>query len=127
MLKHLSRTAVTVNYLNVSHSNGQCATGRLFDFIGNVHDIESFYGGASSLELSQLLFSTHWGHLSVIFLWLSGTLFHIGWTGNYSYWKVNPISTIAISHAIWDPHFSAVATTSSTEYLFNSTPSYSGV
>lgn len=127
MLKHLSYTAVTVNYLSISHSNGQCATGRLLDFIGNVHDIESFYGGASGLELSQLLFSTHWGHLSIVFLWLSGTLFHVGWTGNYSYWKVNPISTIAISHVIWDPHFSVVAITLNTEYLFNSTPSYSRV
>lgn len=71
------------------------------------------------------MFATHWGHLAIIFLWLSGTLFHIRWTGNFSYWKLNPISTIAVSHLIWDPHFSASYTRG--DVSFNSTPSYSGI
>jgi photosystem I P700 chlorophyll a apoprotein A2 len=101
--------------------NGRTSSSRLFEFIGAVHDIESFQGVANSLDITQYIFVTHWGHLSVIFIWLSGTLFHIGWTGNYSYWKINPISTIAISHPIWDPHISVDSGT------YISTPSYSGV
>ena len=60
----------------------------------------------------------------MIFLWISGTLFHISWTGNFILWRLNPVSTIAISHPIWDPHFYASVKTGS--YL-SSTPSYSGV
>jgi photosystem I P700 chlorophyll a apoprotein A2 len=43
--------------------------------------------------------------LSIIVLWVSGNLFHIGWNGNYELWIKNPIATIPIAHGIWDPHF----------------------
>lgn len=101
--------------------NGRCATSRILDFVGNLHDLEAYQSINNNLALTQYIYSTHWGHLAVIYLWLSGTLFHIGWTGNFSTWLKNPVSTIAISHPIWDPHFS-----SSTSY-FNSVPAYSGV
>ena len=29
------------------------------------------------------------------------------WNGNYELWLLNPIATIAIAHAIWDPHFAS--------------------
>jgi photosystem I P700 chlorophyll a apoprotein A2 len=99
----------------------------VFDFIGNVHDIESYHGVVTGLEVNQFIFGTHWGHLAIIFLWLSGTLFHIGWTGNFSYWRINPVSTIAISHSIWDPHFASAAYSSAGTTYFNNTPSFSGV
>jgi photosystem I P700 chlorophyll a apoprotein A2 len=43
--------------------------------------------------------------LSIIFLWVSGNLYHIGWNGNYELWIKNPIATMPIAHGIWDPHF----------------------
>lgn len=109
--------------------NGKSATLRVFDFIGNVHDIEAFQGIQSSLELNNYIFVTHWGHLAVIFLWLAGSMFHIGWTGNYVLWKMNPISTIPIAHTVWDPHFpSEVSRTAdlSSTYI-SSVPSYGGL
>ena len=44
--------------------------------------------------------------MAIIFVWVSGNLFHIGWNGNYELWVKNPIKSMPIAHGIWDPHFS---------------------
>jgi photosystem I P700 chlorophyll a apoprotein A2 len=126
LVHHISGTVQTERRFATpySRSYGQCATARLFDFVGNIHDIEAYQGLSNNLAITQYLFATHWGHLSVIFLWVSGTLFHIGWTGNFVLWRSNPVATIAISHPVWDPHFYVSADTGT--YL-TSTPSYCGV
>ena len=59
-----------------------------------------------------MLFS-HWGHLAIIFVWVSSNLFHIRWNGNYSLWVLNPIATIPIAHGIWD---SDCANTNTSDY-----------
>jgi len=88
------------------HQSNGAATGRFFQVIGNIHDIESYYGvHGSSVNLQ--IFLSHFGHLAIIFLWCAGNLFHIGWNGNYELWILNPISTMPIAHGIWDPHFGA--------------------
>jgi len=81
------------------------ATGRYFQVIGNIHDIESYFGIDNALALNTQILLSHWGHLSIIFLWVSGNLYHIGWNGNYELWIKNPIATMPIAHGIWDPHF----------------------
>jgi photosystem I P700 chlorophyll a apoprotein A2 len=91
--------------LYACQSNGRCATGRYFQVIGNIHDIESYFGIDNALSLNTQIFLSHWGHLAIIFLWVSGNLFHIGWNGNYELWVKNPIATMPIAHGIWDPHF----------------------
>jgi photosystem I P700 chlorophyll a apoprotein A2 len=75
--------------------------------LGNIHDITSQYGGGDYYRLTAVLFSTHWGHLSVLALWLGGTLYHIIWTGNYEAWYSNPVCCLPISHSVWDPHHPA--------------------
>ncbi|QNI44248.1 photosystem I core protein PsaB [Synechococcus sp. WH 8101] len=56
-------------------------------------------------KLYQKLFSTHFGHLAIIGLWVSGNLFHIAWQGNFEQWVADPLHVRPIAHAIWDPHF----------------------
>jgi photosystem I P700 chlorophyll a apoprotein A2 len=56
-------------------------------------------------KLYQKLFSTHFGHLAIIGLWVSGNLFHIAWQGNFEQWVTDPLHIRPIAHAIWDPHF----------------------
>lgn len=99
------------------------STGRLFHYIGNIHDLESYSAVDNSLSLYTRIFSSHWGHLSIIFLWFSGVLFHIAWTGNFSVWVKNPLCSIPIGHSIWDPHFSSYAY----EAYSSSNTSYGGV
>ena len=86
-------------------SNGRCATNKYFQIIGSIHDIESYFGIDNTSSLNVQIFFSHWGHLAIIFLWVSRNLFHIGWNGNYELWVKNPIATIPIAHGIWDPHF----------------------
>ena len=86
--------------------NGAASTGRFFSSIGRCHDIESSYAVAP-FTLGPLLFSTHFGQLSVIFLWLAGSIFHICWHGNFEIWSSNPCGVIPVAHAVWDPNFPA--------------------
>jgi photosystem I P700 chlorophyll a apoprotein A2 len=84
---------------------GRCATNRYFQVLGNIHDIESYSSIDHTFSCNVQIFLCHWGHVAIIFMWVSGNLFHIGWNGNYELWKQNPIGTLPIAGSIWDPHF----------------------
>ena len=84
---------------SLHQSNGRCATNKYFQIIGCIHDIESYFGIDNTSSLNVQIFKSHWGHLSIIVLWVSRNLFHIGWNGNYELWVKNPIATIPISDA----------------------------
>jgi photosystem I P700 chlorophyll a apoprotein A2 len=89
-----------------SHTLGsRCATNRYFQVLGNVHDIESYFGIDNAVSLTAQIVLCHWGHTSIILLWASGNLFHVGWMGNYHLFTGNPIKTQPIAHGIFDPHF----------------------
>jgi photosystem I P700 chlorophyll a apoprotein A2 len=79
-------------------------TRRIWYGIATAHDFES-HDGMTEERLYQKLFSTHFGHLAIIGLWVSGNLFHIAWQGNYEQWVADPLHVRPIAHAIWDPHF----------------------
>ena len=85
--------------------DGRCATNKYFQIIGSIHDIESYFGIDNTASLTVQIVLCHWGHTSIILVWVSRNLFHIGWIGNYELWKQNPIKTIPIAHSIFDPHF----------------------
>jgi photosystem I P700 chlorophyll a apoprotein A2 len=56
-------------------------------------------------NLYQKIFASHFGHIAIIFLWTSGTLFHVAWQGNFEQWIKDPLNVRPIAHAIWDPQF----------------------
>ena len=85
--------------------NGRCATSRYLQVVGSIHDIESYFGIDNTLSLNLQIFTAHWGHLTIILIWVSGNLYHIASNANYSLWVKNPIPSIPIAHNIWDPHF----------------------
>ena len=91
----------------------RCATKKYFQIIGSIHDIESYFGIDNHTSLNVQMLFCHWGHLAIIFVWVSRNLFHIGWNGNYSLWVLNPIATIPIAHGIWDPD---LANTNTSDY-----------
>ena len=99
------KTCWAAHMHSTCQSNGRCATNKYFQIIGSIHDIESYFGIDNTSTLNVQIFFSHWGHLSIIFLWVSRNLYHIGWNGNYELWVKNPIATIPIAHGIWDPHF----------------------
>ncbi|MFN7900078.1 MAG: photosystem I core protein PsaB [Synechococcaceae cyanobacterium] len=89
-------------------------TRRIWYGIATAHDFES-HDGMTEERLYQKLFSTHFGHLAIIGLWVSGNLFHVAWQGNFEQWVADPLHVRPIAHAIWDPHFGQGAITAFTQ------------
>jgi photosystem I P700 chlorophyll a apoprotein A2 len=79
-------------------------TRRIWYGIATAHDFE-LHDGMTEENLYQKIFASHFGHLAIIFLWTSGTLFHVAWQGNFEQWIKDPLNVRPIAHAIWDPHF----------------------
>ena len=79
-------------------------TRRIWYGMATAHDFE-IHDGMTEENLYQKIFASHFGHLAIIFLWTSGTLFHVAWQGNFEQWIKDPINIHPIAHAIWDPHF----------------------
>ncbi len=79
-------------------------TRRIWYGIATAHDFE-LHDGMTEENLYQKIFASHFGHIAIIFLWTSGTLFHVAWQGNFEQWITNPLEIKPIAHAIWDPHF----------------------
>jgi photosystem I P700 chlorophyll a apoprotein A2 len=83
-------------------------TRRIWYGIATAHDFE-LHDGMTEENLYQKIFASHFGHLAIIFLWTSGTLFHVAWQGNFEQWVKDPLNTRPIAHAIWDPQFGSAA------------------
>lgn len=79
-------------------------TRRIWYGIATAHDFET-HDGMTEENLYQKIFASHFGHLAIIFLWTSGSLFHVAWQGNFEQWVKDPLNVRPIAHAIWDPQF----------------------
>ena len=103
-------------------------TRRIWYGIATSHDFEA-HDNVTEENLYQKIFASHFGHLAIIFLWTSGTLFHVAWQGNFEAWIANPLKVKPIAHAIWDPHFGQAALKAFSRSGFNYPVdiSYSGV
>lgn len=85
-------------------------------------DIESYSRIDNYLELNAELFISHWCHLSVIWFWMAGNVFHLGWNGNYS-----SISYLPVAHGIWDPHLTNIETYTASSNNYPVVITYSGI
>jgi len=106
VLQHMIGLSKDYSVTQNLYLDGRCAsTNKYFQVLGNIHDIESYFGVDNVLGSYVQIFLCHWGHNAVIFMWISANLTHVACFGNYELWKHNPIKTIAIAHSIFDPHF----------------------
>jgi photosystem I P700 chlorophyll a apoprotein A2 len=96
----------------------------VFQSLGGIHDIESNMSLGSGFSVSSQVFSSHWAHLSVLFLWASGIIFHLGWCGNYDLWLEEPLGIIPIGHSIWDPNFTSLENSGSGSSVIESSGLY---
>jgi photosystem I P700 chlorophyll a apoprotein A2 len=103
-------------------------TRRIWFGIATSHDFES-HDGMTEKNLYQKIFASHFGQLSIIFLWTSGNLFHVAWQGNFEQWVTDPIHVRPVAHAIYDPQFGQPAIEAFTKSQLSSPVniSYSGV
>ncbi|MGB3787389.1 MAG: photosystem I core protein PsaA [Phormidesmis sp.] len=72
-------------------------------WIWNLHaDAHDFDSHTSDLEdISRKIFSAHFGHLAVVFIWLSGMYFHGARFSNYESWMNNPIGIKPSAQVVW--------------------------
>jgi photosystem I P700 chlorophyll a apoprotein A1 len=77
----------------------------IWDFHADVHDFSAF----SSLTNSRIrsnnaarIFSAHFGHLGIVFIWLSGLFYHGAKFSNYERWLTDPIHIKPGSQVVWD-------------------------
>ncbi|NET36005.1 MAG: photosystem I core protein PsaA [Cyanothece sp. SIO1E1] len=72
-------------------------------WIWNLHaDAHDFDSQTSDLEdISRKVFSAHFGHLAIVFIWLSGTFFHGAQFSNYGAWLADPIGIKPSAQVVW--------------------------
>ncbi|PSB06883.1 photosystem I core protein PsaA, partial [Pleurocapsa sp. CCALA 161] len=72
-------------------------------WIWNLHaDAHDFDSHTSDLEdISRKIFSAHFGHLAVVFVWLSGMYFHGARFSNYTTWLANPTNIRPSAQVVW--------------------------
>ncbi len=80
-------------------AKGPKTTTWIWNLHANVHDFDSH---TSDLEdISRKIFSAHFGHLAVIFIWLSGAYFHGAKFSNYEAWLTNPTGIKPSAQVVW--------------------------
>ncbi|NES80696.1 MAG: photosystem I core protein PsaA [Moorea sp. SIO2B7] len=72
-------------------------------WIWNLHaDAHDFDTQTSDLQdISRKIFSAHFGHLAVIFVWLSGMYFHGARFSNYEAWLSDPTNIKPSAQVVW--------------------------
>ncbi|MBP0007116.1 MULTISPECIES: photosystem I core protein PsaA [unclassified Roseofilum] len=72
-------------------------------WIWNLHaDAHDFDSHTSDLEdVSRKIFSAHFGHLAVVFVWLSGAYFHGAKFSNYEAWLSDPLGIKPSAQVVW--------------------------
>ena len=72
-------------------------------WIWNLHaDAHDFDSHTSDLEdISRKIFSAHFGHLAIVFIWLSGMYFHGARFSNFEAWLADPVNIKPSAQVVW--------------------------
>ncbi|UBF27226.1 photosystem I core protein PsaA [Kovacikia minuta CCNUW1] len=80
-------------------ARGPKTTTWIWNLHANAHDFDTH---TSDLEdVSRKIFSAHFGHLAVIFIWLSGMYFHGAKFSNFEAWMANPTGIKPSAQVVW--------------------------
>jgi photosystem I P700 chlorophyll a apoprotein A1 len=80
-------------------AKGPKTTTWIWNLHANAHDFDSH---TSDLEdVSRKIFSAHFGHLAVVFVWLSGMYYHGAKFSNYEAWLNDPIGIKPSAQVVW--------------------------
>jgi photosystem I P700 chlorophyll a apoprotein A1 len=81
-------------------ARGPKTTTWIWNLHANAHDFDS---QTSDLEdISRKVFSAHFGHLAIIFVWLSGMYFHGARFSNYEAWLGDPTNIKPSAQVVWN-------------------------
>jgi photosystem I P700 chlorophyll a apoprotein A1 len=82
-----------------SLAKGPKTTTWIWNLHGLAHEFDTH---TSDLEdISRKIFAAHFGHLAVVFLWVSGMLFHGAKFSNYEAWLTDPMNVKPSAQVVW--------------------------
>nr|YP_009546206.1 photosystem I P700 chlorophyll a apoprotein A1 [Gloeochaete wittrockiana]ASQ40267.1 photosystem I P700 chlorophyll a apoprotein A1 [Gloeochaete wittrockiana] len=89
----------TPGHFSRALAKGPKTTTWIWNLHATVHDFDT---QTTDLEtISRKIFSAHFGHLAVIFVWLSGAYFHGARFSNYEAWLSAPTSIKPSAQVVW--------------------------
>ncbi len=80
-------------------AKGPKTTSWVWNLHANAHDFDAHTSDLQ--EVSRRIFSAHFGHLAVLFIWLSGAFFHGARFSNYSGWLADPTHVKPSAQVVW--------------------------
>jgi photosystem I P700 chlorophyll a apoprotein A1 len=80
-------------------AKGPKTTTWVWNLHANAHDFDSHTSDLE--EVSRKIFSAHFGHLAVIFIWLSGAFYHGARFSNYAGWLADPLHVKPSAQVVW--------------------------
>jgi photosystem I P700 chlorophyll a apoprotein A1 len=80
-------------------ARGPKTTTWIWNLHANVHDFDTQTGDLQ--DISRKIFSAHFGHLAVVFVWLSGMYFHGARFSNYEAWLGDPTHIKPSAQVVW--------------------------
>ena len=80
-------------------AKGPKTTTWVWNLHANAHDFDAHTSDLQ--EVSRRIFSAHFGHLAVIFIWLSGAFFHGARFSNFSGWLADPTHVKPSAQVVW--------------------------
>ncbi len=82
-----------------SLSRGPKSTTWIWDLHIRAHDFDSHTRDLE--DVSRKIFAAHFGHLAVVFVWLSGMYFHGAQFSNYTAWLQDPVNIKPSAQVVW--------------------------
>jgi photosystem I P700 chlorophyll a apoprotein A1 len=80
-------------------ARGPKTTTWIWNLHANAHDFDSQTGDLE--DVSRKIFSAHFGHLAVVFVWLSGMYYHGAKFSNYEGWLADPTHIKPSAQVVW--------------------------
>ncbi len=80
-------------------AKGPKTTTWIWNLHANAHDFDTHTSDLQ--DVSRKIFSAHFGHLAVVFIWLSGMYFHGARFSNFSAWMADPIHIKPSAQVVW--------------------------
>jgi photosystem I P700 chlorophyll a apoprotein A1 len=78
---------------------GPKTTTWIWNLHADVHDFDSF---TTEEDTARKIFSAHFGHLGIIFIWLSGMYYHGAKFSNYTAWLSDPVGIKPSAQVVWN-------------------------
>ena len=86
-------------HFSKSLSKGPQTTTWIWNLHALAHDFDTQTNDLE--EISRKIFSAHFGHLSIVFIWISGMIFHAARFSNYYAWLADPFGNKPSAHVVW--------------------------